>query len=527
MIRKLFVLLKKHKIEIILYPFLLLYRMPVAWVKSLWESRVLLKGNWNKYMGFHPLNSINSLFYRTQWLNLKFYGRRGRSNWIGLGDYPLRNWFHISYVGSFLYANAAPVITLIGVLFWSLAHFVWMTEQNFFWCFSVSCVLLLSSTSYAMAFARQNYQILGWMFIPFALFFINSGNLIGASLAFVLSGMGALTPIFFAIPITVFFSLQQLDLWLLFTLVPSLTMISFRLFPLLASQSLFKSFMEIAKLIGLSSKEVRYSREMNRVSSYTFYFLIIYTVGTLVLYFATKEVPTLAILGIFALVINQRIARVADEESMILLFLSFFAFHAIQHENNWFALASLWIVASPLPIFLTVQEHSLKKKFGKIIVNAPFDHSKLESRLEEFFSAVRKGDSVYFAFSNPKGKYSNIFDGYRHIFELPLYVASKNKFHLLPDWWAVSETNYVGAPNCWGRSLKEVSQNMKRWNAKFSVIYQDSGTDLEEKWLMNYELLSSFDWQDFISSFRGVNMWSEDLPTPKWFLLKATELSTN
>ena len=46
MLRKLFVLLKKHKIEIILYPFLLLYRMPVAWVKSLWESRVLLKGNY-------------------------------------------------------------------------------------------------------------------------------------------------------------------------------------------------------------------------------------------------------------------------------------------------------------------------------------------------------------------------------------------------------------------------------------------------------------------------------------------------
>ena len=474
-------------------------------------------------MGFHPLNAMNSLFYRTQWLNLKFYGRRGVSKWIGLGDYPLRNWFHISCVGSFLYANAAPVITLVGVLLWNASHFVWINEQNFFWCFSISCVLFFSSTSYAMAFARQNYQILGWMFIPSTLFFLNSGDLIGASLAFFLSGLGALTPIFFAVPITAFFALQKIDPYLLITLAPSLTMILFRFLPLLANQSLMKSFKEIAKLIGISSKEVRYSREMNRVSTYTYYFLLIYTLGVMILYFATSVVPTLAIVGIFAFLINQRIARVADEESMILLFLSFFTFYVIQHDNNWLALCSLWFVASPLPIFLSVQEHSLKKKLGKIFLSAPYDHSLLVARMEEFFSPVKNGESVYFAFANPQEKYSNIFDGYRHILELPLYVASKNKFHLFPDWWAVSETNYVGAPNCWGRSCNEVSQNMKKWNAKYSLIYQDSGTDLEEKWLKNYELLSNFDWKEFIPSFRGVNMWAEDLPSPKWFLLKTND----
>ena len=77
------------KISITFYPFLLFYMMPVAWFKSIWQARILLKGQWHKYMGFHPLNAINSLFYRTQWINLKKFGRNGSSSLIGLGNFPL------------------------------------------------------------------------------------------------------------------------------------------------------------------------------------------------------------------------------------------------------------------------------------------------------------------------------------------------------------------------------------------------------------------------------------------------------
>lgn len=206
---------------------------------------------------------------------------------------------------------------------------------------------------------------------------------------------------------------------------------------------------------------------------------------------------------------------------MILLFLSLFTFHAVQQEGSLMVLLSLWFVASPLPVFLSIQEPLAKNKFGKILIHGPFDHSKLEAELDKFFLPVRAGDSVYFAFSDPKGRYKNCFDGYRTIIEMPLYVASKKKFHLFPDWYSVSQTNYTGAPNCWGRSSKEVTENMKIWNAKFSVIYQDTETDLEEKWFNNYELLSSFDWGDHIYSLRGCKMWSEELVTPKWFLLKS------
>ena len=104
---------------------------------------------------------------------------------------------------------------------------------------------------------------------------------------------------------------------------------------------------------------------------------------------------------------------------------------------------------------------------------------------------------------------------------MPLYLASKKEFHLFPDWYAVSQTNYQGAHNCWGRCPEKVSENMEKWRAKFSIIYQESGSDLENKWLSHYELISTFDWKEYLPSLRGVRMWNQTLNTPKWFLLKS------
>ena len=510
------------KISLTFYPFLLIYMMPVAWIKSIWQARVLLKGHWHKYMGFHPLNAINSLFYRTQWINLRKFGRNGSSSLIGLGNFPLWKWFHLSYLGSFFYANAAPIITLFGSLFWVLSHLVWMTQINTFWSIFLTLTLLFSSTSYAMAFARQNYQILGWMFFPLGLFFLNLTDLFGTTIVFFLMTIGGgVTQIFFAAPIVVYFSYHHSEPLILATLLPAGIVILSRFIPLVANRSIAISLNETAKLIGLTSRKVRYNREMNKISNFSIYFLSLYAIGSVMLFFVSGKIPALAIIGLLAFFINQRFFRAADDQSMILFFLSLFTFHTVQQDGSLMLLLSLWLVASPLPVFLSIQEPLKKNKFGEILIHRPFDHSKLEFEIGNFFSPVRTGDSVYFAFSDPKGLYQNCFDGYRRILEMPLYVASKKGFHLFPDWYAVTQTNYIGAPNCWGRNPEEVSENMGRWHAKFAVIYQDSETDLEKKWLNQYELLSTFDWKEYLPMLRGVKMWDTGSATPKWFLLKS------
>ena len=73
------------------------------------------------------------------------------------------------------------------------------------------------------------------------------------------------------------------------------------------------------------------------------------------------------------------------------------------------------------------------------------------------FGACYRGQIIYFAFNDPDNRYSNIFDGYRVIHELTLVAADKRGSDF-SDWYAVEETNFEGAPQCWGRSVSSDQQ---------------------------------------------------------------------
>jgi hypothetical protein len=68
--------------------------------------------------------------------------------------------------------------------------------------------------------------------------------------------------------------------------------------------------------------------------------------------------------------------------------------------------------------------------------------------------------------------------------------------------------------------VDEVINNCLTWNAKYAIVYQETGSKLEEKWGEVFELVSEFDWSTHMHLFRGVELWSRDKPTPKWFLLR-------
>ena len=150
---------------------------------------------------------------------------------------------------------------------------------------------------------------------------------------------------------------------------------------------------------------------------------------------------------------------------------------------------------------------------------SPFNIGTIVGIVDGFLKPVEKNQRVLMAFNNPKGLYENIFDGYRRLLEVPLYVASCKQFHFFPDWWAVSDTNYQGAPNIWGRDLSEVNENVSRWECDYVVVYQNHGTELEKHWeCTGYEVLSTLDWSENIGKFRGAIPWKSE--TPKWWLLK-------
>ena len=508
--------------EFLFYPIILLYKAPVAWIKTLVKSRILLDGKWGSYMGFHPRNAVNSFFYRTQWLNIERYGRSGTSHEVGLGNFSISGWFHLSNFSSYIYSNAGAVTTLVGVFVWGVSHTSWVISSDPAWVVLITLTLLFSSTGYAMAFSRQNYNILGWVWLPTALFASINSIWLLAVVAWIGASLGSITAVILGLPIIFVLALESGKFEAIFAVFPALFILSLHLRPLLANQAdhFSSSVLNIAKLIGAHSRGVRYKRHSMSFTVTNIYFLFVYVVSVLILYFSSGKLPLLPITALLILLINQRFFRVADDQSVILLFVSVMGAYLLAQKPDAWAYLALWVAASPLPCFLGIASINLREGLTNIVCHGPFDHSQLEENWNQFFSQVPVGSRIYFAFNDPGDQYERIFDGYRAMIELPLFVASKRKVHLFPDWHAVSETNYTTAPNCWGRDVSDVLGNLDRWKAKYAIIYKDAQKTLDEKWTDHFTVIAEFDWSTFAESFRKTPLCSPDIPTPKFYLLK-------
>lgn len=520
MLRRFMVTPTRLKLELLFYPFILFLKLPPAWASSIKNAKVLLVANNSKYMGFYPQNAINSLFYKTQWVNLQRYGRLKNSKCIGLGNFPIRNWFHLSAIASATYANAGAATTLIGTLFWVLGHFVWIGDVETYWLSAVVISLFISSTAYSMAFFRQNYQILGWMCYPFALFLMQGEHYLSASFAWFAGGLAGLTPIVFAFPIVAVFVVYSADLTLFFVMAPAVLLAASRFMPLLQGSNLKDSCISIAKMIGLTKSKVKYKRERKTIGLTTLYFTTLYSTAAFLISWDAGQIVVFPFLGMILFLINQTSFRVADEQSVMVVSVTLFTFTTIQAEPSLVTLFGYWLAVCPTGFFLTIQNINASSNLGYPVKTvAPFDMSELELEMEGFFKAVRPGSRVYFAHEDPKGLYAQVFDGYRVLNELPLYVASKKEIHLFPDWWAVYETNYEGAPTCWGRSITEVRDNCQRWAARYALIYSFDAC-LNDKWLESFNLVAEFDWAKYQKIIDDGGLLPPSVKAPKWFLLK-------
>lgn len=512
-----------EKLKLIFYPVVLVLSMPVAWCQALWAARILMYGQWRRYMGFFPLNAINSFFYRTQWLNLDRYGRDGISPVIGSGRFLLSRWFHLSLLASCVYANAGAITTLLGTLGWVFSHLVWVDAKEPEWVLAITLTLFFSSTSYAMAFRKQNYQILGWLWFPMALYAVSQGYWGLASLLWFAMSVFGITHVFFSGPIVVVLAVQQ-GIWQpLITIVPAVVNIYACSLPMLQSGRLGRSVRDIAKLIGATGSDVRYKRKSKYFGITNSYYLVLYGVGCGCIWVVQSEFPVLPFVGLVLFAGNQRVIRVADEQSVVILFNSLMAVQLLQHPPIWIGLAVLWFVASPLPILLEINGRNQESEPVSVRVHAPFDHSILEDELEDFLLQVPKNQRVMMAFEDPGRAYENIFDGHRVFMEMSLFVAARKGIHLFPDWHFITENNYENAPDTWGRTMPDVLRKSKEWDSDYVMIYQETGSSLAPQWNESFESLGQFDWGEYTDLLRGELPRFGALKPPKWFLLRRRE----
>ena len=370
------------------------------------------------------------------------------------------------------------------------------------WIMILTLTLLLSTSSYAMAFARQNYQILGWMWLPMIFSFAVNGHNLLAGFALLAASFASITAVFFSIPGILLIAITKQSWITALVIVPAVFKIGVHFIPMLFQGDLKLSLLKTFKLIGASSKKVLYKRNSMQLDSAKIYMLVVYGLSTLGLWIFSGTVPIFAMLGWIIYLINQRFIRVADDQSVIVLFLTvFFAQIAVVPPHPVY-IGLLWFAASIKPSFLSISGSD-----SKITVFAPFDHSKLERLYDNFFQSVPDHERVLFSFNDPQGIYENLFDGFRMLTELPNYVATKREIHLMPDWYAIAETNYVGAPTFWGRSVNEVLANLVTWEATYAMIYLIKRKEDLTPWLNSFDVISILDGNDIKAELKETDPW--------------------
>jgi len=283
------------------------------------------------------------------------------------------------------------------------------------------------------------------------------------------------------------------------------------------------AFKNIAKLIGLSRHGARYKYVSTSLTPVTIYFTTLYLVCSCILSISQHRLIPLLFIGVLMLVINESLFRTSDFQSLIMLNSTIFAFEAMRLTPGPIVFLGFFLAVNPFGYFLGILNFSKQSGAARLIQFKPFDHSQLENDFCSFLSPVPERERIYFAFEDPGSDYSRIFDGYRVIHELSLYAAAKKELHLFPDWWAVSETNFTGAPQIWGRTPDSVYRNCATWGSSYAIVYQKGRDRLDSIWLNKFQVLGEFDWDNYISLFDGFPLpWEKDEVAPKFFLLHKT-----
>jgi hypothetical protein len=268
----------------------------------------------------------------------------------------------------------------------------------------------------------------------------------------------------------------------------------------------------------MTGRDVKYKDKYSQNEIVTaVYFLLIYGQFLIVYYSMIGNIPVIFLTGLAIFMIANLCPtmRSLDIQSGYMLMFSL-ATAEVLSVPDMRLLPSYWILISPLP--LVIPFPFMKRVLDVVPALAPFSIKELKKGAEDFLHQVKPGERVFLALNDPNGMSKNLFDGYRAIYQLLIYVASEKGVHIMPDVWAVYELNYRDAPDIWGRDVDSVSRNISLWGADHVVVYQDAGTKLSPEWgLAGFKALSKFSWAEYETELRGVRPYGGE--TPDWWLL--------
>lgn len=513
------------KLWLIFYPVFIVGSIPREFIRGSINFAFTIKSNLHKSLGYYPDHALNNLFYLTEWLNLQRFGRGGVSKIVGLGNYSLRSWFFLSKLSLGIFVKAGALVTYICSLLWVFSFSIWWQQVELLWLMMTTGILLFSVHTFAMSFVRQNYQIISWIFVMPMFYFGLSGDFVLFFLTATLMAEAGITAYVLSLPVILFIAKDTGSLILLILYLIAAIPIAWRLRFYIGSDDFKKSILEITSLIGAKNEGIKYSRDLRRWDFPTIYFCSLYFAVFIFISIVNGGIQYYLAIGAFSYYLNQKVMRIADEESLMMLNSTLAMLTVLSLDKSYINLVAFWLVVNPLPFLLGIQSFDASIGVGPIRKPTPFDQERFVSELDDLIKDVKPGDKIMCAFPDPGGKYKNLFNGYRIIHEVTLNAAARRNIHCMPDWWAVSETNYLGAPEIWGDTPTKLLANCRYWKCSYAILYNDQIRSDDLDWLEYFDILNSYDWTDDNIGSADHRLWPSEVQAPVITLLKVKDFA--
>jgi hypothetical protein len=514
-------------IKLILSYVLIPFTTPFRLAQCLWSSRILLNQRpISRNNRFSPHRGINSLFYYVQELIIQKYGRNGYANELSLGK-SISDFFAITRLSTYIYAHLGGALTpLLSVSCWWLG--LWLfTQQLYSNAFLLQIIIILlvltSTIFYFFAFEGLNYNAVGWLFLPIAIYGVLSQHWLLALLGFLAIAFTSFTVTFFAACACVVLTIASLSLMPILAFIPAGVKILLHFRKLIPN--LKSSLVSIAEGIGMTKKgKARRQLTLGLSGGYHLGLLLFFTVSFL---FFKKpdsalycELTALLLLAIALYIINKKFSRFADEVSLYIFSATMIVIAALS-VNNYFILIPFIIAINPHPIFLGFAGDSSENLLAGVPKRSPFDTEPLLEITSQFFSNLPDNCRLIELHEYSDDDYSTVFKGLRPIHELVLYAANRREINLVPDFYAIFDSWGKGFPL--SRTLKQnptgaLSACYELGSPFIMILVDNNGFDYDPWGDKGFEEIARLDWDDLRPFLRGAQVLADD--DKSWRIMK-------
>ena len=479
------------------------------------SSGVLFKSKSNfRFNHFTPHDGLNSLFYWSLLYNVKNYGFGGNSPSMGSGNYKLSKAWHFPLVSGYLYKKLAPFLPCLSFLVCMLSFCLFANKVSWVYCITVIGFGIFSYSCYSNSFLAQNYNSLGWAFLPLCLFALETNNLWLFCMSSSLVAMGSLTANFCLGIMLIATSLKTLLFVPFISYIPAILI---SLLNLLNSGNIIKRIKLIVSAIN-SGKRTKYKRfnKMDLNLNY-FIFIALQFLFTIAYSMMFKEIPLMLVLSLLICIVNNHILRFADIQSLVALTLI---------TSTYYTLISGTLLILPI-YFLIINSpycllgYKLNKNNYRLKALKPFDLKPFLDGMSDFLAPTENNSRILFSFENPEGSYHSLFDRQRVHFELPYHIATQKNCNLMPNWYLIAQDMTEDLPQYWGRDIDAIKVNIKNWKPDYLIYYtldlEEIDPQLEKE---GFQLLNTFYWNGF-PQLSNISYGLSCLP--KWFLFRVPQ----